>query len=155
MGCDAAASSLPRGCGSRTISTICGGVFSGAFAAGLLSGADVDGPMPALGSESGGPCGTDRPRYQSTKAACSTASTSRSHTMEASTPGGTGIPRTRRRAMPSGCLWMEGAACEASGCAGSSSISFQPGSTARRILGGGESFFAQRLQYLAVSRLSV
>ncbi|PNG59342.1 MULTISPECIES: hypothetical protein [unclassified Variovorax] len=97
----------------------------------------------------------ERPRYHSTNAPCDTASTSSNHTMDASTPGGTGIPSTRRAFVPP----------RRARTGGQSSMADPGAGCTRRPPGGtvtaasptpcGNSLWAHRRQYWAVSRLSV
>ena len=127
----------------------------GSVAAAVRLSGSVDGCRTVdAGRDGAWFCIAERPRYQSTKAPCDTASTSSSHTMDASTPGGTGIPSTRRAVLLPRDLRTGGHSSSArcgSGRPFGSPVAVSAGSATP----GGKSLRAQCRQYWAVSLLSV
>ncbi|MDR6857716.1 hypothetical protein [Variovorax guangxiensis] len=109
------ASDACGGSGSRLASVTGAAGWGGIVAAVRVSGSADGCHTLGAGTDGGGPCIAERPRYQSTKAPCDTASTSSNHTMDASTPGGTGIPSTRRAVLLPRCLRTGGHSSSA-GC---------------------------------------
>ncbi|NDZ14371.1 hypothetical protein C7T35_26640 [Variovorax sp. WS11] len=131
------------GSGSRLASVTGAAGWGGVVAAVRLSGSAEDGCHTlGAGRDGGGPCIAERPRYQSTKAPCDTASTSSNHTMDASTPGGTGIPSTRRAVLLPRCLRTGGHSSSA-GCGAGRPRSSLVAVPAGSAMPGGSSLRAQ------------
>jgi hypothetical protein len=125
----------------------------GTAAAPGLSGGVVGFMATEAGSESGGFCLAGRPRYQSTNATCSSARMINSHTIDTSTPAGTGIPKTRRDVLlprPARTGGHESTAPAMPCCAGVPCVRASANGSL-----SGRSFTAQWRQYRAVSLLRV